>query len=232
MKRSLRLLVAVLGVAAAITGIAAAASSPTVATRRATAITTGSAVLHGAVNPNGTQTGYVFQYGLTTAYGLGSASHSAGHAVKPSAVKTLITGLIPGTIYHYRIVALNSHGAGIGQDRQYRTAGPPPPDVLTGPAVDVGKNSAIVTGSINPRGQHTTWSVRYGLTPPPYMAQTLGQTPLPAVKAPLPVSVGIGGLAPGTLSHYAIVASHPTFTTTGPDQTFFTAGRFRRKPNM
>jgi hypothetical protein len=231
MKRSLRLLVAGLAIAAAITGVAAAAAAPTVATRLAAAVTTHSAVLRGAVNPNGSQTGYVFQYGPTTAYGLGTPSHSAGHGVKPRAVRVVVTGLNPGTTYHYRIVALNSHGVTAGHDRQFRTAGHPPADVLTGPAVDVGKNSAIVTGSINPRGQRTTWSVQYGLTAT-YTAQTIGQTPLPAIRVPFPVSVGIGGLAPGTVYHYRIVASHPIFTTVGADQTFFTAVRFRRKPNM
>jgi hypothetical protein len=231
MKRSLKLLAAVLGTAAAITGVAVAASSPTVLTRPARFIAQTGAVLRGAVNPNGNQTGYVFDYGLTPAYGLTTTSHSAGQGTKPRSVNAFVSGLLPGTIYHYRIAALNKNGAAYGGDRRFRTTGHPPASVITGPAVNVGKNDATPTGSINPQGKATTWSVVYGLSTA-YTSQTLGQTQLAAVNAPLPVSAQITGLAPGKLYHYQIVAKNGPVSSAGGDQTFFTLPGFRRKPTM
>ena len=69
MKRSIQVLVAALAVGAMITGVAVAASSPTVTTKAATKITNSTATLQGTVNPNGNQTGWLFQWGVTTAYG-------------------------------------------------------------------------------------------------------------------------------------------------------------------
>ena len=68
MKRTILLLATTVTVVAATAGVAAAAS-PAVATERATGLTDTSAVLRGAVNPNGNQTSYVFEYGPTTSFG-------------------------------------------------------------------------------------------------------------------------------------------------------------------
>jgi hypothetical protein len=98
MKRTTRLIVAVIAFAAVITGVAVAASSPTVATRAATSIRNFSAKLNGVVNPNGNRTGYAFQYGLTTAYGLQTKSHNGGNGTKPIAASTVVGRLSPGTV--------------------------------------------------------------------------------------------------------------------------------------
>ena len=82
MMRKLKVLAAVLAAAAVATGAAVAASSPTVKTGAATNRTNTSVVLNGTVNPNGSSTTYVFEYGLTPAYGLATASHSAGSGTK------------------------------------------------------------------------------------------------------------------------------------------------------
>jgi hypothetical protein len=234
MKRTFRLLAAVLGLAGLVTGVAVAASSPSVVTQPIAAVTTSSAVLRGLVNPHGVETGYVFDYGLTPAYGLQSVSRSAGHGTKAVRARATVGGLQPGTFYHYRITALSSAGGAIGKDHIFKTKGAPPASVVTGPAVNVGKNEATPTGSINPEGQKTTWFVQYVQSgpPAPYLLQTLGQTELAAVRTPLPVQVLLTGLAPGKGYHYRLVAKHPTFTSYGADGSFFTQPGFRRTPNM
>ena len=93
MKRIARVLVAIVAVAAVRTGVALAVTSPTVSTRLATGVTDTTAVLRAAVNPGGEQTGYLFQYGPTTSFGLTTASRSAGHGVKPVAVAIRVGGL-------------------------------------------------------------------------------------------------------------------------------------------
>src|ERR1019366_9203163 len=73
--------------------VALAAASPTVTTGAAKSVSDTAESLAGTVNPNGDQTGSTFQYGLTPAYGLGSASHSAGGGSKPVKASATISGL-------------------------------------------------------------------------------------------------------------------------------------------
>jgi len=232
--RRLKLFAAILvalAVAAFAAGVALAASSPTVTTGAATNRTDTSAVLNGTVNPNGSATSYVFEYGLTNTYGLATASHSAGRGTKAIAVKSTATGLVPGTTYHYRIVALNKSGAGSGSDHTFTTTGHPPAAAVTGAPSQVGKTTATPTGTIDPNGQVTTWVVQYGLTTA-YGFETFGQQ-LAAVNSPVTVSVQIQGLAPGTLFHYEVVAFHGSAVVSrGGDQTFLTEPNPRPQPRV
>jgi phosphodiesterase/alkaline phosphatase D-like protein len=220
-----------IAIAAFAAGVAIAASSPTVTTGAATNRTNTSAVLNGSVNPNGSATSYVFDYGFTNTYGLASASHGAGHGTKSVAVQSTITGLVPGTEYHYRIVALNKSGAGSGTDHTFTTTGHPPAAAVTGPPSQVGKTTATPTGTINPEGQATNWVVQYGLTTA-YGFQTFAQT-LPAIATPMTVSVQLQGLAPGTLFHYQLAAFHgSSVISRGGDQTFLTEPNPRPHPRV
>jgi phosphodiesterase/alkaline phosphatase D-like protein len=234
MMRRLKVFAAILvalAFAAFAAGVALAASSPTVTTGAATNRTDTSVVLNGTVNPNGNTTGYVFDYGLTTGYGLASTAHSAGHGAKPVAVKSTISGLLPGTTYHYRITALNRSGTGTGADRTFTTTGHPPAAAQTGPPSQVGKTTATPTGTINPEGEATTWVVQYGLTGA-YGFETFAQT-LPAVTTPVTVSIQLQGLAPGTLFHYQVVAIHGgSVVSRGGDQTFLTEPNPRPHPRV
>ena len=132
MKRKLEILVpAVLLSAVLVLGMAAfavAAASPSVTTGTHSHVTDTSAELQGTINPNGNSTAYYFEWGLTTAYGVTSVEHSAGHGTKPVAVSTTASDLIPGTVYHYRLVAANGSGSATGrgpdlQDRRQSTPG-------------------------------------------------------------------------------------------------------------
>ena len=107
----------------------ARAGAPTVTTGSASAVTSTSATVNGTVNPNGRPTTYHFDYGTTTAYGSLAPSPDAGvgsdqiaHAVSAS-----LTGLLPGTMYHYRLVARNLRGTTAGADATFTTAPASPP---------------------------------------------------------------------------------------------------------
>ena len=228
MKRIAGLLAATVGVAATLTGVAAAASSPTVATRPAVAVTDTTAVLQSVVNPNGNQTSYAFKYGVTSAFGQTTISRSAGHGTEPVLGELTIRGLTPGTIYYFQVEALNKSGAAFGITRTFKTTGNPPAQAVTGQAVNVGKYQATPTGSIDPEGAATNWLIQYGLTTS-YGVQTFGQTLAP-LNTSLPVSVQLSGLAPGKLFHYRLVALHGDIVSYGADATFFTFPSFRRTP--
>jgi hypothetical protein len=230
--KRIRSLLGVLVVLSAIgAGVALAASSPTVATVKPTKVTNTSADLHATVNPNGNSTGYQFQYGLSTAYGLATSSHSAGGGTKKVNVTTAVKGLTPGTRYHFRIVALNRSGGAYGRDISFKTTGAPPAAVITGPPSTVRKTLAALTGAINPEGAPTTWVLQYGRTGG-YGVETFAQK-LPAVKSAVPVSAVLSGLAPATLFHYRFVAYHgTTVVSAGQDATFFTEPDRRPKSHV
>ncbi len=232
MKRVWMVLTATLVLAAAVPSVASAASSPSVVSRTATSITTTSAVLQGTVTPNGASTLFSFSYGATTALGVNTAPHRAGRGVKPVAVTATVTGLTPGTVYYYRVNALSSFGGVNGAIKSFKTAGPPPPGAVTGPAVNVLKTQATPTGSVTTNGAPTTWVVQYGLTTG-YGLQTSPGTPLAPGAVPTPVSATLPGLSPATLFHYRIVAYHDgVFAGAGADATFFTEPVTAPTPNM
>jgi hypothetical protein len=100
---------------------AAAVTAPTVYTGKAVHIGYASATLEGTVTPNGGNTSYYFQYGLTNAYGGQTTIADAGSGTSKVNVSLPITGLQPLTVYHYRLVAVNGVGPTIGGDRTLLT---------------------------------------------------------------------------------------------------------------
>jgi hypothetical protein len=227
----LKVLAAGVVAACTVAGVAAAASSPSVVTGSTGAVHSTSVVLHGTVNPNGKSTTYFFQWGLTTAYGAMSVSHSAGSGTKNVRVHAAATHLIPGTRYHYRLVATNGSGESVGADHTFKTAGHPPPAVATGQATEVTSTAATLTGIVNPHGATTTYEFQYGSTTA-YGVQTFPAT-LAAGNAAVPVATRLTNLTPGTVFHFRIVALHgATVATPGVDGVFMTHPSKRPKAGI
>ena len=207
MKRRLEVLAAALVVSAGISAVAVAASSPAVVTGSTSSVGDTSAVLHGTVNPNGSSTTYYFQWGLTSGYGVNGKPHSAGAGVKAVSVHETASGLSPGTVYHYRLVATNQFGTTVGNDHAFKTAGHPPPGVVTGPANSVNATGATLTGAINPAGAATTYWFQWGASPS--FGQQTDHHALAAGSGAQNVLASLQGLlAPGTLYYYRLVATH------------------------
>jgi hypothetical protein len=86
-------------------------------------VTSTGATLNGTVNPDGRDTTYQFEYGTTNSFGSSSPVSPAG-AGPGTAAETetaTLTGLTPGTVYHYRIEATNAAGTTHGQDQTFTT---------------------------------------------------------------------------------------------------------------
>ena len=79
-------------------------------TGAASAIGERAATLNGAVTPNGRETGLRFAFGTTPAYGETSPVTSAGAGDGPVGASLDLTGLQPGTTYHYRVEAIREGG--------------------------------------------------------------------------------------------------------------------------
>ena len=94
---------------------------PGVSEQVASAITTGRAHVSAALDPNGAETTYYFQYGRTTGYGARTEPLTVSGA-DPITVAADLTGLRPYTRYHWRLFARNAAGRTGGTDRTFRTA--------------------------------------------------------------------------------------------------------------
>ncbi|HEU0316391.1 MAG TPA: hypothetical protein VFR49_03620, partial [Solirubrobacteraceae bacterium] len=147
----MRRLVLAAGLAAVLLTVLAVGSAtalvlapPVPVTGSATAVTTTTATLNGTVDPVGSATDYSFQYGTTTAYGQATPTQSAGSALVAGPVSAPVTGLTPGTTYHFRLVATPTGGgtAVDGLDQTFTTNGAPV--VTTGPATAIAPTAATL----------------------------------------------------------------------------------------
>jgi hypothetical protein len=231
MRRKFQVLAAVIAGSAMLASVAVAATSPSVVTGGTSSVRHTSATLHGTVNPNGSSTTYFFQWGLTNGYGDTGRTFSAGSGTTAKAVAASIGGLTPGTTYHYRLVATNQFGTSAGADRTFTTAGPPPPEVATGPATALSSTGATLTGTVNPSHATTSWWFNFGTTTG-YGLETSKQT-LSSTTTPQNVAASLQGvLAPGTIYHYQLVASHSGATKYGADGNFMTYPSRRPRPQI
>ena len=232
MKRKLLVFAGTAAAAVALAGVAAAASAPTAKTGSATLVKQNSALLHGTVNPNGASTTYFFQWGLTTSYGTNGAPVSAGRGVRALGISRPATGLVQGTTYHYRLVATNEFGTTVGGDRTFKTTGHAPPGAVTGAAIRLSSTSATLVGAVFPGSETTTWFFQWG-TSTAYAAQTTAQKLAPSTTAQLVLSPLQGLVAPGTIYHFRLVASHPgSATSFGADASFMTFPSPRPVPRV
>jgi hypothetical protein len=102
----------------------------------------GATTVSGTVNPESLATSAFFQYGLdlsfrgpgasTTLYDQSTPPQQVGGDSASHTISAPLTGLVPGALYHVRVVATNAAGTTFGQDQTFTTAqaAAPPPPVL------------------------------------------------------------------------------------------------------
>jgi phosphodiesterase/alkaline phosphatase D-like protein len=120
---------------------------PIVTTGPAYNITKNSATLEGIVNPRGSPVSYWFQYGPTASYGKYSTGQSGVVGSSNATASVTITGLIPNTTYHYRLMASSVKGPVYGLDKTFTTPFSPQ-DVATG--VVTGGTKTFIAPSAKP----------------------------------------------------------------------------------
>ncbi len=196
------------------------AEPPAATTLAASSIGTTSAKLNARVDPNGRPTSYVFELGTTAGYGTATASSSAGSGSSAVSVSRTVTGLKPGTQYHFRVVASSDAGKTAGSDLTFTTQAPPA--VATGPASAVGPTTASLGGTVNPNGRSTSVYVEYGTTTR-YGSRTSTRS-VGSGTAVVTVAIPVSRLSPGVTYHFRLVGSSALGTTRGLDMSFATTG--------
>ena len=197
---------------------------PDVTTGEATNLETeGDATLNGVVNPAGREvTSCQFEYGTEASYGqTAPCDVFPGSGTSPVSVSAAITGLAPGTTYHFRLVAGNAEGSNHGGDRTFTTLAPPKIDDES--VADVASNSATLAAEINPGGADTTYRFEYGKSAS-YEASipVAGGRTGPSVSD-VGVSARLQTLTPGTTYHFRVVAVNVLAKAAqGKDLTFTT----------
>jgi len=197
-----------------------APNPPIATTGDASAVGTGKATVAGTVNPKGEATSVFVQYGTTTSYGKQTASKALPADGADHQLSFDLTGLSPGTTYHYRVVATHaSNATGYGDDKTF-TTGAPPPVAKTGLAAPVGAHTATIHGVVNPHGAATTAYVEYGKTTA-YGLRTAAKD-VGAGSVDTAVAFDLTGLAAKTLYRYRVVAAHGSTKVYGADMGFTT----------
>ena len=192
----------------AVSGLAAEDVSPTEAT------------LTGLVNPEEGPTTYIFEYGPTASYGAFTPnSTSVGDDTSNHAVDDTITGLIPGTIYHFRLVASNFGGTTHSADQTFITPGIA--RIESAAVSSVTQTGAHLSSLVVPNGSPTSVSFEFG--PTDGYGQTTAAQAIGADLFLHDTSAAIAGLTPSTTYHYRVVAANGVGTARGIDQTFTTA---------
>jgi hypothetical protein len=182
-----------------------------------------SLTLNGTVNPKGAPvTSCVFEYGTTSSYGQRvPCSPAPGSGTSPVAVSAHLSGLTPGTEYHYRLVAENAGGEPSATADRQLIAGP----VLGSEFVtNVASSSATLQTSIDPNGDDTNFYLQYGTT-------TSYGTDLPSGPPGVDLGSAVGvqkislhlqTLDASTVYHYRFVVVQGGETFAAPDGTFTT----------
>jgi hypothetical protein len=210
---------------------------PKVIAESADGITGTTATLHGTVNPKGQAVEDCHFEAVPNSQFLTSKFNNVTAAQKfpcvpaagsipvdsnPHPVTASATGLQPGTVYRFRLVAKNSFGEVVTPDRQF-TSGLGAPLVEETSVEKVGTNDVTVSAAVNPRGGQTTYHVEYGTTNA-YGQSSAESVPFgfPADNANHTLSVHIAGLQAGTAYHFRFVATNSAGSTQGADTTFAT----------
>lgn len=211
------------------------AEFPTPVVDPASAITETAATLSGTVNPNGTPTGYHFEYSTdgsnwTCVPGCVPFNDAdVGDGTVPVAVQQTITGLESNTSYQFRLIAINSGGKSTVDGTPFVTLAAPPAVATLG-AGEIGTTTASIAGRVDPNNSPTTYQFEYGTTTA--YGQTAPATPGDAGSGggAQTFAETIAGLELGTTYHYRIVAENSAGRTEGQDRSFTTSAQVPAPP--
>ncbi len=193
---------------------------PVADTLHATALTPSSAALNGEVFPRNAATAVSFAWGTTTNLGNTNLATTLPAEYSGYYISNVLTGLEPGTVYFYSVVATNTNGTAVGSIFNFTT--PVGPAASTLYASNVTATSATFNGEVFPRNAPTTVSFVWGTTT--NFGNTNEVTTLPAEYGGYFVSNVLSGLQPGAQYFYSVMATNTNGVAIGNIVRFSTIG--------
>lgn len=191
---------------------------PAVQSVAATNLMPTAVTLTGSVIPNQDAATAFYQYGLNATYGSQTVTQNLSAGVVAVPVNAALSGLLPGVIYHFRLVTVTPQGTFFTADQTFATPGAP--QVITGSFPNAAQIGFAIDGVVNPLGTSTDYYFEYGLDIT-YGTQTTTRNAGGGI-ANVPVSVAVNLLVPDTTYHVRLVATNSYGTTYGDDQVIRT----------
>jgi phosphodiesterase/alkaline phosphatase D-like protein len=198
-------------------------AAPIATSVAATSINENNATLNGTVNPNGLTTRAWFEYGTDPGLPTPSSSpdQDVGNGLNDQSVSTNLSGLAPGTTYHFRVCAENSGGYSEGQVMSFTTASPAsPPAVTTIAATSVGATGATLNGGVIPNGLATDAWFEWGTDPNLAGYSTTETQAVGSGTTSQTINQVLTGLATGTVYYYRVAAGNGAGTSRGAILSF------------
>jgi len=213
--------------------------APEIVTEGTSEVSKFEARIEGKATPNGLDIEkYAFEYRKSESEGFKQVPErgreeswlQGAEGQRSRKVGARLSGLEPGTTYHYRLLIFDDDGTPVevpqveqrGAIREFKTAAAVAPVVATEPAFDIDASGATVGGSVDPEGAEAKYYFEYGLEEGKYEHRTPEMSAGSGTTA-VQESEGISGLAPGTIYYYRIVATNRGGTTEGRGEMFATA---------
>ncbi len=201
---------------------------PTVAKEEVSDIQATTASVHATVDPHGFDTHYHFEYvdedsfenegGFASPHTQSTASNDLGQIIHGYPVLAAISGLVPGTTYHFRAVAESSEGTVDGADETFASL--PPVSVRNFDTQVVAPGEVTLKAELNSNGLESTYVIHYGEDTSYSDGSTEGT--LAIGNEFVPREATFTGLQPNTTYHYQLIASNGYGSTETTDRTFKT----------
>jgi hypothetical protein len=195
-------------------------------------------LMSGSLNPENANTIYRYEYGPCEEGGCATSPYTGHTTERESHVYAKVKAIIeaselqPSTKYHYRLTAENEAGAALNEDGEaelpegtFTTASEPIPVATSGGHGAIGVTSVLITGTVNPEGQPSSFSFeaqRGDASAAKYLPVYTGDAG--AGVTPVQESFLLTGLQPGTQYTYRITARNGFGETVGLPVTIVTQG--------
>ena len=202
------------------------AKLPTATTGSATGITTTSATLNGTVNPNGADTHVWFLWGTSSSLSGANqtSSFDLGSGTTASSIQAAPTGLNPGTVYYFQMVAQNSLGTAKGSINSFTTTTAAKlPTATTGSATAITATTATINGTVNPNGADTHVWFLIATSSSMSGAVQCSSFDAGAGTSTVQTQCSLTGMSAGSKYYFQVVAQNSVGTAKGSINNFTTS---------